>query len=125
MPLRSASRRFRQAVFAIVLLALGLAQTLGAMHRIVHAPVMLHALGAGAAQPATAGPHWLQALFAGHTHEQGCDLYDQLSHADLLGVDAIVVALQAVPDACVAPHRPSRIAAQAAGFLARGPPSVG
>lgn len=124
MPLRSTSRRFRRAVFSIVLLALGLAQTLGVMHRIVHAPLAAQAFGAGAAQAGSAGQGWLKALFAGHTHE-GCDLYDQMSHADLLGVDGAVVALQALPQARDALHPASHIAAQAAGFLARGPPSVG
>ena len=125
MPLRSTSRRFRRAVFSVVLLALALAQTLGAMHRIVHAPLSTHVLVAGAAQPAGTGPDWMQALFAGHGHAQDCGLYDQLSHADLLGVDAVVVALPTLPEAHDPAQPASHIAAQAAGFLARGPPSVG
>ena len=125
MPLRSTSRRFRRAVFSVVLLALSLAQTLGAMHRIVHAPLSAHGLAAGAGQPAGLGPEWLQALFVGHGHGQDCDLYDQLSHADLLGVDAVVVALPTLPDAHDPAQPASHIAAQAAGFLARGPPAFG
>ena len=113
-------RRLRRPLLAGVLLALVLAQTLGAMHRIVHAPRANGQVAAGLA--AKGMPHGLAALFAGHSGEQGCELYDQLVHADLLPV--LPPALPPVPPA-PAPDAVVRVACFAqpiAGHLARGPP---
>ena len=122
MPFRQTSRRFRSTIFSFVLLALMLAQTLGLVHRIVHSPLAAHAAASAGAPSVQSGSDWLQALFSGHDTEQGCHLYDQLSHSDLIHVDvAVVPVLHVAPS-----HDPtipaSHIAAQAAGFLARGPP---
>ena len=125
MPFRATPRRLRSTILAIVLLAVALAQTLGVVHRIVHSPLTAHAAAAAGAHQAQAGAHFLQALFAGHSTEHGCDLYDQLSHSDLLQVETVVVALLLVPQACASVAPAGRIAARAAGFLARGPPLAG
>ena len=134
MPLRTLSRRLRAVLCAGLLLALVLAQTLGLVHRVVHAPLVLQG-AAGAAHRVAPAPseapfaqgvkRGLPALFAGHVFEHGCDLYDQASHADMLGVAPLVAA--AVDPRPLAPVRTQptwQIAAAAAGFLARGPPVV-
>ncbi|MEP7300835.1 MAG: hypothetical protein ABI699_04845 [Caldimonas sp.] len=108
----------QRKLLPFVLLSLVLAQTLGALHRVVHARGAVPQLAAKAA------PHGLAALFAGHASEQGCEVYDQLSHADLLpGVAAVVpvvVAVRAVEPLRLASHPTGRCA----GFLARAPPRV-
>ena len=105
--------RLPAAFFAALALALVLAQTLGALHRVAHAD--------------GAGGHggWEQALFAGDHAGGGCDLYDALSTGDALCADAGVPMAQPVPVAPVRRHAGWQLAAQAAGFLARGPPALG
>ena len=159
MPLRTLSARLRRTLCMAMLVALALAQTLGLIHRIVHAPAggyaafaassagtgttsntdsasevaassmsgaraaaALSTTNAGAAAAFNASTDWLKALFAGHSSEQGCDLYDQFSHADGVSTAPAVVVLLAAGDVASASPARSRVAAQAAGFLARGPP---
>ncbi len=107
--------RARSLVLSLCL-ALALLQTLGVMHRVVHAP---H----GADGHATG---WLERLFAGHAaNGHGCDAYDQASHGDLAGGFA-ALDVPAVPPAVELPlpHSSWHTAAQARGFLARGPPPL-
>jgi hypothetical protein len=125
MPTRRLSDRLHRAILIAALVALALAQTLGALHAIVHAP-RLASTGSGAVLERAAAPRtdWLAALFTGHAHaDHACDLYDQLSHADML--PAVLPALPPVlpPVAADAVHVAWRLASQAAGFLARGPPT--
>ena len=116
--------RFRRLACSTLLLALVLAQTLGLVHRIVHAPIGGHP--AMSASVSGAGDNgWLKALFAGHSSEQGCDLYDQLSHADALPQAPTAAILVPDLDAVLPCHAVGQAAAQAAGFLARGPPPAG
>jgi len=111
-------RRMRRTWLPLVLGALLFAQVLGLVHRIAHP--------SNAAPPVLAAPtDGAQSLFDGHDDTSKCRLYDQLMHADL-AVDvpvAEVVALS-TPPVCE-PRRGWALAAQAAGFLARGPPSRG
>ncbi len=104
-----------------MLLALVLAQTLSLVHRIVHSPLALHATAPSGAPLTPPASDWLKALFAGHSTEQGCELYDQLGHADFLAVDAVFVPLLHPGEARAPSHPASHLAAQATGFLARGP----
>lgn len=124
MFLRRPTLRFRRALITSVLLAFVLAQALGLMHRVVHAPLsgqgLVHASSSEAAQIEVS---WVKALFAGHDHEHGCKLYDQSSHADLACGDAPSLALQGPAAVAGLIHPGWQLAAQAAGFLARGPPS--
>ncbi|HEX7441958.1 MAG TPA: hypothetical protein VF319_17885 [Caldimonas sp.] len=120
--LRASSARFRRTLFSVVLLALVLAQTLGLVHRIVHSPLALHSTAPSGAPPTRPVSDWLKALFAGHSTEQGCELYDQLGHADFVALDAVPVPLLHPTEASVASRPVLHLAAQAAGFLARGPP---
>lgn len=70
--------------------------------------------------PQAAG--WLQQLFDADGHAASCVLYDQLAHADGL----LTVPLSWLPPAWVpgtlAWQACWQLAAQAAGYLARGPP---
>ena len=118
MSFRLASPRLQRKLLPLVLLALVMAQTLGALHRVVHSPLAVPSLAAKAA------PHGLATLFAGHTTEQGCDAYDQLSHADVLPGVAPVLAPPVPVEAIVVRHVASHIAGTRAGFRARGPPAT-
>lgn len=65
-------------------------------------------------------------LFAGHdSNTVGCTLFDQLSHADTLIDDAMPRRADAAPTQAHAIHLAWHHAAQATGFLARGPPAIG
>jgi hypothetical protein len=117
-PLHSVRRSGRRWL-PLVLGALLFAQMLGLVHRVAHPS---NEAAATLSAPAAPGAH---ALWDGHDDGSQCRLYDQLAHADLVvdtpGVGS-VTATAAV--ACASP-RGWRLAAQAAGFLARGPPSRG
>ena len=123
------SRTHRTALIAAVLLSLVLAQGLGLLHRFAHpergvamgAVSHLMAPHAHADTPHTA--HWLQALFSGHDQDGSCDLYDQLTHADALWSAPVIVLPALLPLTPAVQHRGWHVAAQAAGFLARGPPA--
>lgn len=115
--------RFKRALITAVLLAFVLAQALGLMHRVLHAPLVGHGVARASAEAPQAGLLWVKALFAGHLSERGCDLYDQSSHADLACGDAPGLALQGSTASAAVIHPGWQLAAQAAGFLARGPPS--
>lgn len=120
---RQPTIRFKRALIHGVLLAFVLAQALGLMHRIVHSPLLGQAAVQASAEAPQAEVSWLKALFAGHDSERGCDLYDQLNHADLACGDALSLALQEPTAAADVLHPGWQLAAQAAGFLARGPPA--
>lgn len=129
------SAGIRRATLWAVMAALLIAQTLGLLHRIVHAPQAAHSgLSALAAAPqiadhthaAAATPadtDWLERLFG--THEPtGCESYDQLSHADFLWSCAAPPTVQATSTGVPLSHPGWQLAAQAAGYLARGPPKL-
>jgi hypothetical protein len=124
MPLRHATHRLQRALITGVLFAFVLAQALGLMHRIVHAPFGGHGFVHASAEAPRADVPWVKALFAGHDNEHGCDLYDQSSHADLACGDVLTVALQEPAAGTEQLHSGWQLAAQAAGFLARGPPAL-
>ena len=129
--------RLRHTMLFIVMVALLLAQTLGLMHRLVHAPHAAQAaFGVDTTPQASAvqGPQahvegathaastWLDRLFAAHA-DTGCEAYDQLAHSDFLWSDAPTVSEPAVHGATPSSHPVWQLAAQAAGYLARGPPT--
>ncbi len=120
---RRPTLRFKRALIHSVLLAFVLAQVLGLMHRIVHAPLLCQAPAHVCADAPQVELSWLKVLFAGHDNERACDLYDQLSHADLACGDVLTVAPQRPSVAADLVHPGWQLAAQAAGFLARGPPA--
>ncbi|MBX3606409.1 MAG: hypothetical protein KF788_14105 [Piscinibacter sp.] len=108
----------------LLLAAMLLAQGLGLVHRVLHAPRSgvpgVHAseaVGTGAPQARAAGDAF--------GHDEGdpqCRLFDQLAQGDLaFGVVAVAVAAPAPSTPPGAPPT-GRLAPQASGFLARGPP---
>ena len=103
-----------------------LLQALGLVHRTAHYRTAHHHAAPAAQAPHAAGvaQPWLKALFSGHTEGAECVLYDQLGQADALAAVPTVV----LPDAAVIRPEPVHpawnLAHQAAGFLARGPPST-
>ncbi len=124
MLFRQPTLRFKRALITGVMLAFVLAQALGLMHRIVHAPLLGQGFVPASAEAPQAGLSWLKALFAGHDSERGCDLYDQSSHAELACGDAPSLALQGPSATADVIHPGWQLAAQAVGFLARGPPAL-
>ena len=129
---RTLATRARTVWLATALIALALAQTLGAMHRVVHVPALgVAGLAASTAPVASTGlaavprpASTLEALFAGHDAEHACDQFDQLTHADIVFGTYPAWLLDA--GGCDRLPTPPgwQLAAQAAGFLARGPPAV-
>lgn len=93
----------------LLLAALLCVQTLGLVHRVLHA------------RPDTAGAS-APALFGHAAGDADCRVLDQLAHADL----AFGVVTPALPVAQPQPPQAQlpagRLAAQASGYLARGPP---
>ena len=128
----------RRAFAFVLAVALVAVQLLGLAHRVVHADraqlgattTSAVAVGAEPAPAAVRASHahrgagsWLLAVFAGHDPGGDCDAFDQMSHADV--VFAVVPAASSLPaatPACPA-HAAWQVAAQAQGFLARGPPA--
>jgi len=113
----------RRSAFALLLIALVLVQTLGLMHRVVHLHGRVQQNEAPAASVGGSSDSWVKALFEGHDSERDCAQYDQLSHGDAAwgSTAPTCCAAAALP---VAVHHPGwHLAAQAAGFLARGPPA--
>ena len=116
-------------IVAMVLLLLWV-QALGLLHRVAHAPGA--ARGVAVATEATLttpaaqrSSRWLQALLPEHDSDRSCQLYDQLTHADAAPAAALSLVALTAHAAPEATHRASCLAAQAAGFLARGPPAQG
>lgn len=135
--LRLRQRRAPRGLWALIV-ALLMLQMLGVVHRVVHAnrlaPAAVQAGPATLVQrpssarvasaPAVADG-WLRRIFGAEGHADACVLYDQLSHADgivsvlPLWLPQVWVAAASIWYACW------QLAAQAAGFLARGPPLRG
>ena len=124
----------RRTILLIVAAALLLSQALGLLHGVVHAPQdghrVVHApqdvpvvAVAVAAIPSDAVARWLDRLFAAHNAD-GCASYDQLAHADFLWGHAPEPFCAAPSGAAASFHPAWQIAAQAAGYLARGPPRL-
>lgn len=112
----------RLHVFALVC-ALLAAQVLGLVHGITHAPHAAGALAGSSAQAAPeAGSHGIGGLFAGHSDERGCRLYDALGHAGPVSLPLLVLPMVLAPALVPAPQ-PSCLARPGAPFDARGPPA--
>ena len=114
----------RRTILLIVAAALLLSQALGLLHRVVHAPQDGHAVAVvAAAIPSEAVAPWLDQLFAAHNAD-GCASYDQLAHADFLWGQPPEPCSAAPSAAARSCHPAWHLAAQAAGYLARGPPRL-
>ena len=82
------AKRLRRWLVLLTVASLLLAQSLGLLHRAVHQPA------GGNTFAAVTAPHALSAvasLFAGHTLDTDCRLFDQLAHADLAPLPALAL----------------------------------
>ncbi len=129
----------RRTILRVVMAALLLSQALGLLHRVAHEPpAAVHAVSAAlaalqttavyttradAAEQGTAGGHWLGRLFAAHDAD-ACASYDQLAHADFLWGQPPELFTPAATTAARSSNPAWQLAAQAAGYLARGPPRL-
>lgn len=116
MRLRPATRARLLPLLAAALLWL---QALGLWHHVVHGGA-----GPGDRPVASATVHDHHDRHFGD-HEDGdaqCRLYDQLAHADLAFGEAGATPVLAPRGMSAAAVPAGRLAPQAAGFLARGPP---
>lgn len=114
---QSSTRRWLLPLMAAALLWL---QALGLWHQVVHG----HAVHGGATQ-ASASEHDSHDDHAFAGHDEGdpqCRLFDQLAHADIAFASASEAPGLAACSGPVAAPPAGRLAPQAAGFLARGPP---
>jgi hypothetical protein len=111
-------QRWLVAAFATCLV---LAQALWLLHRVAHVGI--------ATQVSAASSHhkaglWAKSVLPDHQDERSCAQYDHFSHADMAVGGELMEATQLHPLLAQATHVASQMAAQAAGFLARGPPAI-
>ncbi len=119
-PVHRHSLRIRRIALPLLAAAMLMLQALGLWHGVVHPGV--HADTAVAQGHDHSDGHHAEG-FGGHDDGDGqCRLYDQLAHADLVFGQAPAFACARVGNALPAAVPAGRLAPQAAGFLARGPP---
>jgi hypothetical protein len=108
-------------VVHLTVASLLLAQSLGLLHRSVHQPAGSGVVVAGTAGHAASA---LGGLFAGHTLDTDCRLFDQLAHADLapLPVSALPCDFTSAHRLALVPcgHQP----ALERSYCARAPPAL-
>ena len=123
---RLARTRQRGRILLLLLAAaLVFVQVLGMMHAVLHDHARTGASShAGKALFAQrADESFMAALFSGHDSQADCDQFDHITHADHVGFDTPAFAVQRADRIEATLHAGWHIAGQAAGFLARGPPS--
>jgi hypothetical protein len=114
------SLRIRRIALPLLAAAMLMLQALGLWHGVVH-PRSHEPVASVQAHDHAGGDH--ADGFAGHDDGDGqCRLYDQLAHGDLVFGQAPAFACARVGNALPAAVPAGRLAPQAAGFLARGPP---
>ncbi len=124
--------RLRAAALGLVGLLLGamlLAQTLGLMHGVLHAPLMggapaAHTHHHEGAKRTDHGGDWLETLFAGHDEgSNSCRVFDQQGHTDLMLFFASLALPSVLRAQLPAEGIACRLRLAAAPFQARAPPS--
>lgn len=110
-----------------LVLALLLSQTLGLMHGTLHVAGTVASVQASAAPGAAnvlqaEGKGLLASLFASHTSDADCRLYDQASHGSAALHVASLALPVVLPSFAVAIFEGEALARWAALFDARGPP---
>jgi hypothetical protein len=107
----------RRPLAGLLVCALLLTQALGQLHQVLHGH--MHAHGQVQEVDEHGGP---QDLFVHDIGSAECQIFDQLSHADGVGFGYIEPG-PAPPAVRPAPRQQApKVAAEAAGYLARGPP---
>jgi hypothetical protein len=103
----------RRPLAGLLVCALLLTQALGLLHRVLHADHHTHA----------AHEHGsLEELFAHDPGSTDCQLFDQLSHADGVGFGFVEPGAMPPAQRSALSLQAPKVAVQAAGYLARGPP---
>lgn len=111
----------RRVALPLLAAAMLMLQALGLWHSVVHANGV--ATGVHAHDTHDEAGHHPGEGFAGHDDgDAQCRLYDQLAHADLVFGAAPAWLCASAEAMLAAPVPAGRLAPQAAGFLARGPP---
>ncbi|MDO8458798.1 MAG: hypothetical protein Q7T07_17995 [Burkholderiaceae bacterium] len=110
-------------LFALVL-SLLLAQALGFMHGIEHAPHTNLQATQFQSKVSDARTGWVADLFAGHSEESTCQVFDQLSHGSALLGHAVDIAPLALASFFLDTYRGATPPYQRSLIQARGPPAV-
>jgi hypothetical protein len=122
---RQTFARHRRSIMLLLMAALVLVQVLGVMHAVLHEHSRFRP--ATAASTAIVDPadsdSWVKTLFAEHDSQADCDHYDHMTHADQAWFDVPSFGHASTQEISLAFHSGWHLAQQAAGFLARGPPS--
>lgn len=115
----------------VLVLSLFLAQALGFMHGIEHAPrnhsqtlqlVPFQSTASDVSAGTPAG--WVADLFAGHSEESTCQVFDQLSHGSALLGQTLVIAPLTLVSFFLDTYRGATPPHQRSLIQARGPPAV-
>lgn len=116
-----------------IVLCLLLSQTLGFMHGIEHAPrfdrhnhqhnTQTEAAASGSIA-SVARIHWIANLFAGHSEESTCQVFDQLSHGSALLGHASDITQSRLTSFFLDTYQGATPAFQRSLIQARGPPSA-
>lgn len=118
--------RTRRRLLPLLAVALLWLQALGLWHHVVHGVALEGPVAAVSASAHDAdghgGDHGDHGLADHDAGDPQCRLYDQLAHADLAPGSAGTAPVLAVGGTPLAATPAGRLAPQAAGFLARGPP---
>ena len=116
-----------------LVLCLLLSQTLGFMHGIEHAPRSDHhnhqhntqsEAAASGSIASVARIHWIADLFAGHSEESTCQVFDQLSNGSALLGHASDIAQSRLTSFFIDTYRGATPAFKRSLIQARGPPSA-
>ena len=116
-----------------LVLCLLLSQTLGFMHGIEHAPRSDHhnhqhntqsEAAASGSIASVARIHWIANLFAGHSEESTCQVFDQLSNGSALLGHASDIAQSRLTSFFIDTYRGATPAFKRSLIQARGPPSA-
>lgn len=122
LPLAFSPRSVRRALM-LLLTALLLVQTVGVLHRVVHAPqsagVFSHAVQVGVTDDVSG----LAAIWGGHSNSAECQLFDQTC-PDLLHVPVLVLPAVSVVPMWRAAFLLERFALFERFYAARGPPAA-
>lgn len=117
------AQRLHTWVIHLAVASLLLAQSLGFLHRAVHQPAGWGTFALAQAS-ASQAPSRIAELFAAHSLDTDCRLFDQLAHADLasLPVQALPCDFSAPPRLAAVPcgHEP----APKRSYCARDPPAL-
>ena len=122
LPMVSSLRNLRLALLSL-LTALMLVQTVGVLHRVVHAQQSAGVISHAAPTGVTVEASLLTALWGGHSNSVDCQLFDQTC-PDLLHVPVWTLPAVSVVPISTASLLLERFALFERFYAARGPPAA-